>query len=256
MYPIHRAATATGAPQQATIIMLPPPTTTTTIIINTMSHQLFLARNCKKSVNVVKIGQYTSRNFLSTLSTTYNINTSSSSSFVSFVGSNPTPFYSEQRRDDENDDRRQQQRQQQQQSKKRMMVSYTLNNSSQKNLQLQQQQQQQQRTRRYYHTTQHNPMVLYGTIILVSTLCYVGYKKYHGEPLKPHSATAAQESYQKLEQDRLERNKKYAASASASYASSSYSTKLPNGQQQHQQHELKKSDTPRDVDENIPTMKK
>jgi hypothetical protein len=101
-------------------------------------------------------------------------------------------------------------------------------------------------------------MVLYGTIILVSTLCYVGYKKYHGEPLKPHSATAAQESYQKLERDRLERNKKYAAasssSAAASLSSSSYSTKESNGQQQQQQQQA--LNTPRDVDENIPTMKK
>jgi hypothetical protein len=52
-------------------------------------------------------------------------------------------------------------------------------------------------------------MVLYGTIILVTTLGYVAYKKYNGEPIKPRSATESQSMYQNLEEDRLRRNEKY-----------------------------------------------
>jgi hypothetical protein len=63
--------------------------------------------------------------------------------------------------------------------------------------------------RRHYHTTPKNEMVLYGTIILVTTLGYVAYKKYNGEPIKPRSATESQSMYQNLEEDRLRRNEKY-----------------------------------------------
>jgi hypothetical protein len=60
--------------------------------------------------------------------------------------------------------------------------------------------------RRYYHATARHEMVLYGAIILVSTLGYVGYKKYHGEPLKPKSASEAQEAYRTLEDELAKRN--------------------------------------------------
>lgn len=63
--------------------------------------------------------------------------------------------------------------------------------------------------RRLYHATPQREMVLYGTIIVVVSLSYVAYRKYNGEPIKPHGATNAQTAYQKYEQDRLDRNKQY-----------------------------------------------
>lgn len=66
---------------------------------------------------------------------------------------------------------------------------------------------------RRYHTTPKNEMFLYGTIILLSTLTYVGYKKYMGEPLKPKSASEAQAMYQKMEEERKIRNKSYEKSS-------------------------------------------
>jgi hypothetical protein len=64
-----------------------------------------------------------------------------------------------------------------------------------------------QNQRRYYHETARRE-ILYPAIIIVATLSYVGYKKYHGEPLTPKSASEAQEAYRKLEEDRVKRNLK------------------------------------------------
>jgi hypothetical protein len=63
--------------------------------------------------------------------------------------------------------------------------------------------------RRQYHATPRNEMFVYASILLTATLGYVSYKKYHGEPLKPKSATDAQKMYETLEFQRKERNKKY-----------------------------------------------
>jgi hypothetical protein len=64
-----------------------------------------------------------------------------------------------------------------------------------------------QHQRRYYHETARRE-VLYLTIIIVAALGYTGYKKYHGEPLTPKSASDAQEAYRKMEEDRINRNAK------------------------------------------------
>lgn len=62
--------------------------------------------------------------------------------------------------------------------------------------------------RRGYHETPRREMVLYGTIIIVVALGYVGVRKYRGEPIKPESATEAQENFRKLEEERRKRNEK------------------------------------------------
>lgn len=68
--------------------------------------------------------------------------------------------------------------------------------------------QQHKHQRRHYHETARRE-VLYPAIIIVATLSYVGYKKYHGEPLTPKSSTEAQEAYRKMEEDRVRRNLKH-----------------------------------------------
>jgi hypothetical protein len=65
--------------------------------------------------------------------------------------------------------------------------------------------QQHQNQRRSYHQTARRE-VLYPAIIILAALSYVGYRKYHGEPLTPHSASEAKNNYQKMEEDREERN--------------------------------------------------
>jgi hypothetical protein len=67
--------------------------------------------------------------------------------------------------------------------------------------------QQHQNQRRYYHQTARNE-VLYPAIIILAALSYVGYRKYHGEPLTPHSASEAKDNYRKMEEDREKRNLK------------------------------------------------
>jgi hypothetical protein len=67
--------------------------------------------------------------------------------------------------------------------------------------------QQHQHQRRYYHETARRE-VLYPAIIIVAALSYAGYKKFQGEPLKPKSASEAQEAYRKMEEDRVNRNLK------------------------------------------------
>ena len=64
----------------------------------------------------------------------------------------------------------------------------------------------QEQQKRLYHSTPKQDMVLYGTILLVATLSYAGYKTYHGEPIKPKSASEAQSAYEKMEEDRQQRN--------------------------------------------------
>jgi hypothetical protein len=66
-----------------------------------------------------------------------------------------------------------------------------------------------QSQRRNYHSTPKNEMVLYGTIILVTTFGYVAYRKYNGLPLKPESVSESQSAYKKMEEDRQKRNDKY-----------------------------------------------
>lgn len=61
--------------------------------------------------------------------------------------------------------------------------------------------------RRYYHETARREF-LYPVIIIISALGYVGYKKFQGEPLTPKSASDAQETYRKMEEDREKRNLK------------------------------------------------
>mmetsp|Transcript_12007 Transcript_12007/g.19923 ORF Transcript_12007/g.19923 Transcript_12007/m.19923 type:complete len:141 (+) Transcript_12007:78-500(+) len=67
-----------------------------------------------------------------------------------------------------------------------------------------------QQQTRHYSATPRQEMFLYAAIILVSGLSYVGYKTYRGEPLKPAGATEAQESYRRLEAERLRNNKMHA----------------------------------------------
>ena len=64
--------------------------------------------------------------------------------------------------------------------------------------------------RRKYHSTPKNELVLYGTILIVTTLGYVVYRKYNGLPLKPEAVSKSQTAYQKMEQDRQRRNEKHA----------------------------------------------
>mmetsp|Transcript_13357 Transcript_13357/g.32116 ORF Transcript_13357/g.32116 Transcript_13357/m.32116 type:complete len:139 (+) Transcript_13357:223-639(+) len=63
--------------------------------------------------------------------------------------------------------------------------------------------------RRNYHSTPKNEMVLYGTIILVTTFGYVAYRKWNGLPLKPESVSESQSAYRKMEEDRQRRNEKH-----------------------------------------------
>lgn len=70
-------------------------------------------------------------------------------------------------------------------------------------------QDQQPQQRRRIHSSPKNEMVLYGTIILVTTFGYIAYRKYNGLPLKPESVTESQSAYQKMEEDRRRRNEKH-----------------------------------------------
>ena len=66
---------------------------------------------------------------------------------------------------------------------------------------------QHQNQRRYYHQTARREF-LYPAIAILAALGYVGYRKYNGEPLTPHSASEAKNNYQKMEEDREKRNLK------------------------------------------------
>jgi hypothetical protein len=67
--------------------------------------------------------------------------------------------------------------------------------------------QQHQHQRRNYHQTARNE-VLYPAIIILAALSYVGYRKFHGDPLTPYHASEAKNNYQKMEEDREKRNQK------------------------------------------------
>jgi hypothetical protein len=69
------------------------------------------------------------------------------------------------------------------------------------------QQHQHQHQRRYYHQTARQEF-LYPAIIIISALSYVAYRKFNGEPIKPKSASDAQDEYRKMEEDRMKRNLK------------------------------------------------
>lgn len=62
-------------------------------------------------------------------------------------------------------------------------------------------------TRRAYHATPQTEF-LYPAILVVAAIGYVGYKTYVGEPLTPKSATDGKNEFEKLEKDRLERNRR------------------------------------------------
>jgi hypothetical protein len=67
--------------------------------------------------------------------------------------------------------------------------------------------QQHQHQRRNYHQTARRE-VLYPAIIILAALSYVGYRKFHGDPLTPYHASEAKNNYQKMEEDREKRNQK------------------------------------------------
>mmetsp|Transcript_27415 Transcript_27415/g.41733 ORF Transcript_27415/g.41733 Transcript_27415/m.41733 type:complete len:155 (-) Transcript_27415:440-904(-) len=60
--------------------------------------------------------------------------------------------------------------------------------------------------RRSYHATEKKELVLYGAILITVFIGYVAVRKYRGEPIKPESATEAQEAYRLLEEEREKRN--------------------------------------------------
>jgi hypothetical protein len=65
--------------------------------------------------------------------------------------------------------------------------------------------------KQYYHSTPRQEILPVIAVLAAGVVVYVAFKKYNGEPMKPHAATETQKSYQKMEQDLLARNQKKAA---------------------------------------------
>lgn len=50
--------------------------------------------------------------------------------------------------------------------------------------------------KRDYHATQKSPLVLYGSIIILTAAGYVIWRKSRGEPITPYSLTDAKRTYE------------------------------------------------------------
>ena len=59
-----------------------------------------------------------------------------------------------------------------------------------------------------YHSSSRSEIFMYTTLIIAITLGYVVFRKSRGEPLTPEHLTQAKAEFKRLEQDRMERNKK------------------------------------------------
>ena len=59
-----------------------------------------------------------------------------------------------------------------------------------------------------YHSSSRSEIFMYTTLIIAITLGYVVFRKSRGEPLTPEHLTQAKAEFERLEQDRMERNKK------------------------------------------------